>query len=89
MAHSNDWENSPEYHSPLEDDEHPRESYRTFGEVKLETVHEGGDDASSDCGSEVTTVPTAVESVGKNSSGSFSDPGDSYGGLELSPGGIF
>lgn len=89
MAHSNDWENLPEYHPPLGDDERPRESYRAFGEVKLETVHEGGDDASSDCESEVTTVPTAVESVGKNSSGSFSDPGDSYGGLELSLGGIF
>lgn len=88
MAHSNDWENPPEYHPPLGDDEHPGE-YRNFGEVKLETVHEGGDDTSSDCESEVTTVPTAVESVGKNSSGSFSDPGDSYGGLELSHGGIF
>lgn len=80
MARSNDWESPSEYHHPP-GDEHSRELYRTFAEAKLETVHEGGDDASSDCESEVTTVPTAVESVGKSSGGSFSDPGDSYGGL--------
>lgn len=88
MVHPNDWEAPSEYH-PNGDDEQPRESYRTSwptgeAQVKLETVHESGDDTSSDCESEVTTVPTTLESVGKASCGSFSDPGDSYGGLEIS-----
>lgn len=51
--------------------------------VKLETVHENGDDvSSSDDGSDLTTVPSPLELIAKCSSGSFSDPGESYGGLE-------
>lgn len=60
--------------------------------VKLETVPENGDngDTVSETQSEVTTVPTILDyglhagSVGRASVGSFSDPGDSYGGRELS-----
>ncbi|KAL7273118.1 hypothetical protein RUND412_004039 [Rhizina undulata] len=60
---------------------------------KLETVLEDRDDNISECHSEVTTVPTVLDyggrtvSVGKASSGSFSDPGDSYGGREKLRGG--
>jgi len=54
----------------------------------LETVHEDEDDKSSDSQSEITAVQTMFDygmlasSVGRASSGSFSDPGDSYGGRE-------
>lgn len=55
--------------------------------VKLETVHEDEDDAVSEARSENTTVPIILDyeiltSAGRTSSGSVSDPGDSYGGRE-------
>lgn len=55
--------------------------------LKLETVHENPDDNVSETQSELTTIPhlgRSTSSVGKGSSGSFSDPGDSYGGREYS-----
>lgn len=55
--------------------------------VKLETVHENPDDNISETQSELTTIPhlgRSTSSLGKGSSGSFSDPGDSYGGREYS-----
>jgi uncharacterized membrane protein YgcG len=55
--------------------------------IKLETVHENPDDNVSETQSEQTTIPhlgKSTSSVGKGSSGSFSDPGDSYGGRDYS-----
>ena len=55
---------------------------------KLETVHEDEDDIVSETRSEAgTALPGLMESimrgsVSKASSGSVSDPGDSYGGRE-------
>ncbi|RPB04252.1 RNA-binding domain-containing protein [Choiromyces venosus 120613-1] len=59
---------------------------------QLETVRENGDDGDSESKTETneTNSPIVFDSItgslGKTSSGSFSDPGDSYGGLEVSHG---
>ncbi|PUU80212.1 hypothetical protein B9Z19DRAFT_975951 [Tuber borchii] len=59
---------------------------------QLETVQEDGDDDDSESRTETddTNSPIVFDSLscslGKTSSGSFSDPGDSYGGLEASHG---
>ncbi|KAI5804974.1 hypothetical protein EDC01DRAFT_610192 [Geopyxis carbonaria] len=49
--------------------------------LKLETVHEK-DDTVSESHSDGTTVPNILDYGITTSSGSFSDPGDSYGGRE-------
>jgi hypothetical protein len=84
---SQDWKNTGDENRPAGN----RRGPGSIDASKLETVHEDDDDSDtvSETQSEGTTVPIIndfgihANSVGKGSSGSYSDPGDSYGGHEF------
>ncbi|KAA8904642.1 hypothetical protein FN846DRAFT_984202 [Sphaerosporella brunnea] len=84
---SQDWKNTGDENK----DWKPTNSWRNTGsvstDIKLETVHEDDDDdlvseAHSEGNSPLPFSILARNSVGRASTGSMSDPGDSYGGRE-------
>jgi hypothetical protein len=85
---SQDWKNTGDENKELWK---PTNSWRNSGsvgtDIKLETVHEGDDDTVSEAHSDMGNPGLdfgrlARSSVGRASTGSMSDPGDSYGGRE-------